>query len=141
MQLFTNREVTPPHELAREGKLEELKATIENYGLTLKEVDEKPAHDVARCSRNGSDAVSHRQRDRQNPTDGKGDTALHVAVFNNQSEAVCILLESKADDTILNKNQDAPLHILFRSQNKDLIAAFLQSPSIELGEAMTSTWL
>jgi hypothetical protein len=40
MQLFTNREVAPPHELAREGKLEELKATIENYGLTLKEVDE-----------------------------------------------------------------------------------------------------
>ena len=67
-----------------------------------------------------------------NATDGEGNTALHVAVLNNQSEAVCILLESKADDTILNKNQDAPLHILFRSQDKDLIAAFLQYPSIEL---------
>ena len=32
----------------------------------------------------------------------------------------------------VNNDKHAPLHILFRSRNKDLIAAFLQYPSIEL---------
>ena len=127
--------MTPPHELAREGKLEELKATIENYGLTLKEVDENRRTMLHAAAETGQTEVMRYLIDsgiHMNATDGEGNTALHVAVLNNQSEAVCILLESKADDTILNKNQDAPLHILFRSQDKDLIAAFLQYPSIEL---------
>lgn len=137
MQVLANREITPPHqlELAREGKLEELKATIESFCLTLKEVNENRRTMLHAATETGRTEVMRYLIDSGiniNAADGDDNTALHLAVLNNQSEAVCLLLESKADDTILNNNQDAPLHVLFRSQNKDLIAAFLQYPSIEL---------
>ena len=135
MQVFANGEITPPHQLAREGKLEEVKATIESFGLTLKEVNENRRTMLHAATETGQTEVMRYLIDSGiniNATDEDGNTALHLAVLNNQSEAVCLLLESKADDTILNNNQDAPLHVLFRSQNKDLIAAFLQYPSIEL---------
>ena len=135
MQVFANKDVIPPHQLAREGKLGELKATIENFNLTLKEVDESMCTMLHAATKCGQVEVMQYLIDSGISIDAcnsNGNTALHVAVLHEQSEALCLLLESKADDTVLNNNQDAPLHILFRSRNKDLIAAFLQYPSIEL---------
>lgn len=135
MQVFANKDVTPPHQLASEGKLEELKALIETFGLTLKEVDENGDTMLHAATKTGQIQVMQYLIDSGvniNATNMQGNTALHVAVLNEQSEALCLLLESKASDVVLNNKKDAPLHILFRSHNKDLIAAFLQYPSIDL---------
>lgn len=135
MQVFANKDVTPPHQLASEGKLEELKALIETFGLTLKEVDENGDTMLHAATKTGQIQVMQYLIDSGiniNATNMQGNTALHIAVLNEQSEALCLLLESKASDVVLNNNKDAPLHILFRSRNKDLIAAFLQYPSIDL---------
>ena len=135
MQVFANGDVTPPHQLAREGKLEELKATIENFSLTLKEVDEAGRTMLHAAAETGQVHIMRYLLDSGiniNAVDAKGNTALHTAVLGNHTEAVCLLLESRGDDTVLNRNQDAALHLLFRSSNKDLIAAFLQYPHIEL---------
>ena len=135
MQIFANAQVTPPHQLASEGKLEELKATIESFGLTLKECDESRSTMLHAATKTGQIQVMQYLINSGisiDATDLSGNTALHVAILNEQSEAVCLLLESKASDVVLNNNMDAPLHILFHSRNKDLIAAFLQYPSIEL---------
>ena len=134
-QMFANAHVAPPHQLASEGKLEELKATIESFGLTLKERDENRSTMLHAATKTGQIQVMQyliNSGINVDTTNVSGNTALHVAVLNEQSEALCLLLESKASDVVLNNNRDAPLHILFHSRNKDLIAAFLQYPSIEL---------
>ena len=135
MQMYANKDIVPPHQLASEGNLEEMKAMIENFGLTLKEVDESGQTMLHAATKTGQIQVMRYLIDSGiniDATDSDGNTALHIAVINAQIEALCLLIESKASDTILNNNQDAPLHILFRTHNKDLIAAFLQYPSIEL---------
>ena len=135
MELFANKDITPPHQLAREGKLEELKATIENLSLTLKEVDENRRTMLHAAAEAGQVQVMRYLIDSGialDAADANGNTALHLAVLNDQTDALCLILESKADDTLLNHDGDAPLHLLFRSRNKDMIAAFLQYPSIEL---------
>ena len=135
MRVFANKDVTPPHQLAGEGKLEELKAIIESFGLTLKEMDENGSTMLHAATKTGQIQIMQYLIDSGidiDATDLSGNTALHIAVLNEQKKAVCLLIESKANDTILNNKKDAPLHILFRSHNKDLIAAFLQYPSIEL---------
>ena len=135
MQVFANKDIVPPHQLASEGKLGELKAMIESFYLTLKEVDENRCTMLHAATKAGQIQVMQYLINSGidiDAVDSNGNTALHIAVANEQSEAVCLLLESKASDTVLNNDKDAPLHILFRSRNRDLIAAFLQYPSIEL---------
>ena len=135
MQMYANQNITPPHQLAREGNLEEMKAMIENFGLTLKEVDDSGQTMLHAATKTGQIHVMQYligSGININEVDSDGNTALHIAVINEQIEALCLLMENKASDTILNNEQNAPLHTLFRSHNKDLIAAFLQYPSIEL---------
>ena len=118
MQMYANKDIVPPHQLASEGNLEEMKAMIENFGLTLKEVDESGQTMLHAATKTGQIQVMRYLIDSGiniDATDSDGNTALHIAVINAQIEALCLLIESKASDTILNNNQDAPLHILFRT--------------------------
>ena len=128
---FSSEEMKPPHELAAEGDLEELKALIETFGLTLKE-----------CSEDGSTLLHSATQSNQvmvmqyliesgiqlNAVDNDGNTALHMAVEKGHIEALHLLLNSGATDTITNNRMDAPLHIAVRSNNTELIAAFLEHP-------------
>ena len=131
LEIYKNLETKSPQELATEGKLNDLKAFIETFGLTLKETDE-----------NGASLLHHATETNQvlvmeyliesgvglNLVDIDGNTALHVAVQNSNIEAMHLLLKYEADDTVLNKNIDAPIHIVMRSSNTDLIAGFLEHP-------------
>ena len=131
LEIFKNRESNSPQELAAKGRLDDLKAFSETFGLTLKETDE-----------NGASLLHHATADNQvqvmeyliesggslDSVDIDGNTALHVAVQNSHIEAMHLLLKYGADDTILNKNIDAPIHIVMRSINTDLIAGFLEHP-------------
>ena len=131
LETFRNLNTKSPQELAAEGRLDDLKAFIERFGLTLKETDE-----------NGASLLHHATETNQalvmeyliesgvglNVVDIEGNTALHVAVQNSHIEAMHLLLKYEADDTILNKNIDAPIHIVMRSSNTDLIAGFLEHP-------------
>ena len=128
---FSSEEMKPPHELAAEGDLEELKALIETFSLTLKE-----------CSEDGSTLLHSATQSNQvvvmqyliesgiqlDAVDNDGNTALHVAVEKGHIEALHLLLNSGATDTITNNRMDAPLHIAVRSNNTELIAAFLEHP-------------
>ena len=132
LEVFKNLESNSPQELAAKGRLGDLKAFIERFGLTLKETDE-----------NGATLLHHATETNQvqvmqyliengvslDLADIDGNTALHVAVQNSHIEAMHLLLKFKADDTILNNDIDAPLHIVMRSSNIDLIAGFLEHPA------------
>ena len=131
---FSSEEMRPPHELAAEGNLEELKALIETFGLTLKECDENGAtllHSAAQSNQVLIMQYLIESGINLNAVDNAGNTALHLAVENGHIEAMHLLLNCGATDAINNNKMDAPLHIAVRSNNTELIAAFLEHP-IEL---------
>ena len=131
---FSSEDMRPPHELAAEGNLEELKALIETFGLTLKECDENGATLLHSATQSNQVLVMQYLIEsgvNLNAVDNAGNTALHMAVDNGHIEAMHLLLNCGATDTINNHKMDAPLHIAVRSNNTELIAAFLEHP-IEL---------
>ena len=131
---FSREEMSSPHELAAEGNLEELKALIETFGLTLKECDENGATLLHSATQSNQVLVMQYLIESGvslNAVDNAGNTALHMAVENGHIEAMHLLLNCGATDTINNHKMDAPLHIAVRSNNTELIAAFLEHP-IEL---------
>ena len=126
LEIFKNHEAKS--ELATEGKLNDLKAFIETFGLTLKETDENGASLLHHATANNQVQVMEYLIESGvglNLVDIDGNTALHVAVQNSHIEAMHLLLKYEADDTALNKN---PIHIVMRSSNTDLIAGFLEHP-------------
>ena len=131
---FSSEDMRPPHELAAEGNLEELKALIETFGLTLKECDENGATLLHSATQSNKVVVMQYLIEsgvNLNAVDNAGNTALHMAVENGHIEAMHLLLNCGATDAINNHKMDAPLHIAVRSNNTELIAAFLEHP-IEL---------
>ena len=131
LEIFKNHESNSPQELAAKGRLDDLKAFIESFGLTLKETDESGASLLHHATANNQVQVMEYLIESGaglNLVDIDGNTALHVAVQNSHIEAMHLLLKYEADDTILNKNIDAPIHIAMRSSNTDLIAGFLEHP-------------
>ena len=134
LELFSNNNTRPPHELAEEGNLEEIKAWCEVFGLTIKETDKKGSTLLHAASRaNQVHVMQYLIENGINvdATDDEGNTALHIAVTNGHIEALHLLLNSEASDTILNRNHDGPLHIAMRLNMANVIAAFLEHP-IEL---------
>ena len=124
-----------PFQLAAEGKLEELKRFIEAIGST-KDRDEKGATLLHHASASNQTAVMQYLMQSTNininAVDNDGNTALHLAAISGHSDAVHLLLQSGANDTILNSNMDAPLHIIVRANNTQLLKTFLQHPTIEI---------
>lgn len=123
-----------PYQLAANGHLDELKSFIEIYGTTLKECDENKAtflHHAASTNQIATMQYLIESGVNLAATDKHGHTALHVAVLQGHVEAVHLLLSSGINDSILNSDQDAALHIAARTNNTDLVAAFLEHPDID----------
>ena len=115
----------PLHVLAGEGKLEELKSSIDAYELTLKETDQNGCTLLHHAAAHNQVTVMQYLIDsgiNLDDTDNDGNTALHLATSNECVEACHLLLSSGASDTVLNKDLDAPLHIAARGKNKALAA-------------------
>ena len=138
LEVFRNlssEDYQAPHQLAAEGKLEELKMFIEALG-SAKETDENGAtllHHAASCNQ-----VAVMQYLMQSTSinidavDNNGNTALHLAAINGHSNAIHLLLQGGANDTILNSDMDAPLHIVTRENNNQLVEAFLEHPTVQI---------
>lgn len=138
LEVFKNlssEDYQSPYQLAVEGKLEELKMFIESVG-SIKERDE-----------NGATLLHHAAASNQvavmqylipsiginiNAVDNDSNTALHLAATNGHSDAVHLLLHGGANDAILNSNMDAPLHIVTRANNDQMIEAFLEHPTVQI---------
>ena len=140
LQVFKNRsidseEYLSPFQLAAQGKLEELKIFIEAIG-SVKEKDENGATLIHHAA--ASNQIATMQYLIQstsisiNALDNNGNTALHLSAKNGHSEAIHLLLQSGADDTILNSDKDAPLHIATHANNVQAIEAFLQHPTVDI---------
>lgn len=118
-------------QLAQEGKLEELKNLVDQFGLTLKGVDSK-GRTLLHVSAvaNQCEAMEYLISSgvELNAADNNGDTALHLAVSNQSTQAAQILLSHGADDTILNNQSEAPLHIAARNDHGAMVAAMLDYP-------------
>lgn len=124
-----------PQILASEGKLEELKISIEKYGLTLKETDRNECTLLHHAAATNQIAVMQYLIESGISLDAvnkDGNTALHVATINGNIKAIHLLLHSGASDTILNSKKEAPLHIAAIGTDKALIPAFLEHNSIDL---------
>lgn len=124
-----------PQILASEGKLEELKKSIETYGLTLKETDTNDCtllHHAATANQVAVMQYLIESGISLDATNKDGNTALHVATINGNIEAIHLLLHSGASDTVLNSKKEAPLHIAAVGTDKALVPAFLKHNSIEL---------
>ncbi len=125
-----------PYQMASSGELENLKSCIEMFGITIKEVDDENQATFLHHAAAGNQIEVMRylidSGIKLNATDVQGHTALHVAVSQGHIEATNLLLDCGINDTILNKDSDAALHITVRSNNTNLIAAFLEHPEIDL---------
>ena len=124
-----------PHDLAREGELSQLKALIQAWRISIKLKDFAGATLLhAAASKDQVEVMEYLIECGipLNATDSKGNTALHLATQNACINAVDLLLERQANDTILNQDLDASLHIAVRSNNLQLVQAFLRHPSVEL---------
>ena len=64
--------------------------------------------------------------------DNDGNTSLHVATIHANIEAVHVLLDSGAKDTVLNKAMDAPLHIAVRVNDPKLVQTFVNHANVEI---------
>ena len=124
-----------PQQLAFEGKLEELKRSIECYGLTLKETDRNECTLLHHASTANQTAVMQYLIESGiniDEVNKQGNTALHVATIEGNIEAIHLLLNSGASDTIINAKKQAPLHIAATGSNTALIPAFLEHPTVDL---------
>lgn len=132
---FSSEEHQSPHQLAAEGRLEELKVYIEAFG-SIKEKDENGATLLHHAAASNQVAVMQYLIQSAsiniNAVDKDGNTALHLAAINKHADAINFLLTNGANDTILNSDMDAPLHIIIRANNTQLVEVFLQHPSIDI---------
>lgn len=64
-----------------------------------------------------------------------GDTALHIAIDNNQSEVIHLLLNSKANLNILNKKSISPLMRAILYEKKDITKAILETKRADVNLA------
>ena len=124
-----------PYQLAAEGKLEELKVFIEALG-SVKETDENGATLLHHAAASNQTAIMQylilSTSININAVDNDGNTALHLATINGHSDAIHFLLHSGANDTILNRDKDAPLHIATRANNIQVVEAFLEHPTVDI---------
>ena len=126
-----SKDIKLPHDLAAEGRLEELQHMIKEYSLTLRGRDGKGSTLLHAATQANQVHVLEYLIDSgidMDATDDEGNTALHIVVINGHIEALHLLLNSGASDTILNMDEDAPFHIIARSKNINLAMAFLQHP-------------
>ena len=66
-----------------------------------------------------------------NAQDNEGNTSLHLAVLNGHVGATNAILNHNADDTILNQNEDPPLHLAIK-WGKTLVSEFSRHPNVNL---------
>ncbi len=134
IEMFGNKSfdgMPPPHQLAADGSLDDLKQFIEEQGVSIKEKDKNGAMFLHSAVLNNQIAVMQYLIDSGidlNAVDNDGNTALHLAVSKGYIEAARLLLGAGASDTILNKASDAPLHIIMRNNNTELLVAYLEYP-------------
>ena len=122
---------TTPQQLAASGNLEDLKALIEVYKVTMKERCENYATLLHHAASNNQVAVMQYLIESGidlNAIDKNGNTALHVATIQGHVDALHVLLKNRANDTILNTDQDAALHIAMRNNDVQVIATILEYP-------------
>ena len=117
--------------LASEGRLDELQALIEEYHMTLEEVDNEGRsllHHATLANQtkvmsflitNGSDLDA---------VDNQGNTALHLAAMNNHPDSCQLLLTNGANDCILNKDMHSPLHLAAQPGKSKALSAILDHP-------------
>ncbi|XP_033856922.3 transient receptor potential cation channel subfamily A member 1-like [Acipenser ruthenus] len=67
-----------------------------------------------------------------NVTDNKGNTPLHLAVKNKQSESCRTLLELGADPNILNANLMSPLHMAINLRHNEIVEVLLSHSSVDM---------
>ena len=135
LELADQAATRKPHDLARDGALDTLKAIIQALGVSIKVKNSTGATLLHAAASNDQVEVMQYLIDSGislNATDKKGNTALHIATQNVCLRAVDLLMEKKANDTILNQEMEAPLHIAVRSKNLELVKVFLNHPHAEL---------
>ena len=71
-------------------------------------------------------------------TDEKDNTTLHFAVTNGHIEALHLLLNSGAGDTVLNMDEDALFHIITRCKDMHKLHVFFLQHPVKL---LCSDWL
>lgn len=128
---YTGEDLPSPHQLAAEGNLEDLKALMESFDSTIKERDDKGASLLHHATINNQIGIMKYLIDSGidlNGVDQDGNTSLHLAVAKGHNDALHLLLQNGASDTILNKALDAPLHIIMRNNNTSVLVAFLEHP-------------
>ncbi len=116
--------------LVTEGRLEELKSTIQEHNLSLTEVDENGRTLLHHAILHNQELIMSFLIDSggdMDAVDNRGNTPLHLAADNDLPEACHILLTNGANDSILNKDAFAPLHIAARGKNMAL-SAILDHP-------------
>lgn len=120
-----------PQLLAAEGKLEELKRSIETYGLTLKETDRNDCTLLHHASATNQTTVMQYLLEsgiNMDAVNKDGNTALHMTAIHGNIEAIHLLLNNGASDTILNSKKQAPIHIAATGANKTVLPAILEHP-------------
>ena len=120
---------TFPQLLASEGNLDDLKKSIEGYGLTLKETDKNDCtllHHAAATNQIQVMQYLIESGINMDAVNKEGNTALHVATINGNTEAIHLLLCSGASDKILNLKTEAPLHIAAVGANNAVLSVFLE---------------
>ena len=138
LEVFKNQSIDDyqsPYQLAAEGKLDELKIVIEAYG-SVKQKDKNGAtllhHAAASNQVHVMEYLIQSGSININDTDNDRNTALHLAAINEHTDAIHLLLHCGANDTILNLNMDAPLHIATRANNSQLVETFLAHSTIQI---------
>ena len=124
-----------PFLLASSGNLQGLKSFNEIFGNILKVQDEQHATVLHHASSANQVAIMQYLIDsgiELNTADNDGCTALHVAILQEHVEATNVLLNSGIDDKIVNVKGDAGIHIAARSNNTNLLAAYLENPHITI---------
>ena len=118
--------------------LKELLSTAQTRTAAPLEVDDNGAsllHHAAAHNRLAASAVLQYLIDcglDRDASDNDGNTPLHLATIQGNTEAVHFLLGLGAKDTILNRAMEAPLHLAVRKNDAKLIQAFVCHPQVEI---------
>lgn len=121
---------TSLHELARQGRLDELRVLVKQHGASAV-ADDKGATLLYAAAEGNQVAVMKHVIESGvdcNAVDSEGNSALHIAVQNGSIEALHLLLNNGARDDVCNNCGDPPLHIAVRGTNYQLVSAILEHP-------------